>query len=316
MLLALIAATTFWAQVGNPIVTPPNNSTTTTIIENNVTVQAPPPDPEFVAESSQQSVQAIVVNLVTPTLAKWANDALDIADIWRETPPAWSYDNRDVREMAELIRNVALGLVSLMLFAGACGHALNQGSQYGRLVYAALLSSGNLIWWEIGIRLNNAICAAIAAPSLRDIARDHLKAPSLTESPVDAFGPSVLVIVYAVVILLLLMSLAFRLGLIDILIVGGSLALLTKGLEQTDSFASRYQSLAVGTLFSQIAIVVCLRLAPVLGGLGTGVVGTFLGIVVLLLARKMPALLTSGQAERSGTGLLRSVLVVRRIFGR
>lgn len=303
-----------YLQVGAPIVTPPNNTTTTTVIENHVTVDAPPPDPQFVAESSSQSVQAIVVTLVAPTLAQWATDALNMADIWRTTPPEWTFGNSNVRGLADLARNVALALLALVVLAAGMGHALGQGASYGRLIYSALLSVGNLVWWEIGIRLNNAITEAIAAPSLSELARPHLELPSLSANPIEVFGPAVLVIVYAIVVLMLLFSLAFRLGLIDILIAVGSLALLTKGLEQTDGWATRYQSLAAGTLFSQVLIVVCLKLAPILGGLGSGFAGTLLGIVVLMLARKMPSMLAStGQSERAGGGFLR-MLILRRLM--
>lgn len=309
----VVVALAILLQVGNPIVSPPAPSSN--VIENHVdvTVNAPEPDPKAIADASVQSSQAIVVQLIAPTLVSWANDALNMADIWRRTPPEWTYQNDGVRSMAGLVAAAALGLFGLAVFAAGAGHALGQGAHYGRLVYGALLAVGNLVWWEIGISLNNAICDTLAAPGLADIVRPHLHLPTLTTNPVEAFGPSVLVIVYAVVALMLVFSLAFRLGMIDILIVVGSLALLTKSTEQSEGWAARYQSLAIGTLLSQILIVACLKLAPILGGIGTGFVGTILGIVVLMLARKMPSLLASGHAERAGGGLLRA-LVLRRFF--
>lgn len=308
----LIAAALLFFMQGNPIVPPPVPPPNVTV-RNEVTVQAPPPDPEVIADASVQSVQAIVVQLVAPTLAGWANDALSIADIYRQTPPEWSYANSAVRAMAGVVVAIALGLLALAIFAAGTGHALGQGASYGRLIYGALLSVGNLVWWELGITLNNAINDAIAAPGLPEIVRPHLALPLLTTNPIEAFGPAVLVIVYAVVAILLIISLAFRLALIDVLIVIGSLALLCKATEQSDSFAQRYQTLAIGTLFSQVLIVVCLRLAPILGGIGSGIVGTLLGIVVLLLARKMPSMLASDQAGRTGGGLFR-MIVLRRFF--
>jgi len=68
-------------------------------------------------------------------------------------------------------------------------------------------------------------------------------------------------------------------------------------------------------VFSQVLIVVALRLAPVLGALGGGITGTLLGIVVLLLARQMPSMLASAAGSRGGAniGLL---LLLRRFWRR
>ncbi len=298
-------------QVGNPIVPPPAPAPNITVRNE---IVAPPLDPEAIADASVQSSNAIVVQLVAPTLVKWANDAINMADIFTRTPPEWTFQNSTIRSSALAMTAIAMSLVVLFVVAAGFGHMLGQGASYGRLAYGGLLSGLNLLWWEIGITLNNAICAAIAAPTLASIVREHLALPSLTTDPVDAFGPSVLVIVYAVVALLLVFSLVFRLALIDILIIVGSLALVTKSAEQTDSWASRYTSLAAGTLFSQIAIVICLRLAPVLGGIGTGFVGTILGIAVLMLARKMPSLFGASHHSGGGSGIGKFLILRRLLF--
>ena len=298
-------------QVGNPIVPQPQPQPIQ-VIQNHVTVEAPPPDPQAIADASVQSAQAIVVQLIAPTLVQWANDAINMADIFTRTPPEWTFRNDAVRSLALAVTAIAMSLVVLFVVAAGFGHMLGQSAAYGRLAYGAVLSGLNLLWWEIGIAFNNAICAAIAAPTMVSIVRDHLALPSLTTNPIEAFGPSVLVIVYAVVALLLVFSLVFRLALIDILIIIGSLALVTKSAEQTDSWASRYTSLAAGTLFSQIAIVICLRLAPVLGGIGTGFVGTILGIAVLWLARRMPSMF--GASHHSGSGIGKFLILRKLLF--
>lgn len=279
-------------------------------VRNEITVQAPPPDPQAIADASITSVQAIVVQLAAPTLVKWVNDLLNIPDIFRTTPPDLTYNNGGVRGVADQVRTVALALAGLAIFAVGMAYALGQRPSFGRLIFGIVLAIGNLAFWEIGIGLNNAINNAIAAPDVKSIVSPHLTLPGLTANPVDAFGPAVLVIVYAVVLLLLLLSLAFRLGLIDILIAVGSLGLFCKTTEQTDAFYSRYVTLSVSTLFSQVLIVVALKLAPIIGGLGAGVAGTLLGIVILLLARRMPALLRSAANQSRGTML--PLLLLRR----
>jgi hypothetical protein len=63
-------------------------------------------------------------------------------------------------------------------------------------------------------------------------------------------------------------------------------------------------------------VVVALKLAPILGVVTTGIAGTILGIVVLLLARRMPGLLSSRLSQPSNGGILRSLVVVRRLVAR
>src|SRR3954466_12053043 len=98
MLHAVLLAGWLFAQ-GNPIISPP--STTQTHTDVNVTVQAPPPDPKAIAEAATESappaVQAIIVQLVAPTLSKWANDAMGVPDFIKTTPAGLTYNQSGVR---------------------------------------------------------------------------------------------------------------------------------------------------------------------------------------------------------------------------
>jgi hypothetical protein len=114
-----------------------------------VTVQAPPPDPQAIAEASVQSAQAVVVQLVAPTLVSWANDAINMADIFRTTPPEWTYQNNVVRGLATQVAVAAGALLALFVVIAAFGHMLGQGMSYGRVLYGAIASIFNLLWWEI-----------------------------------------------------------------------------------------------------------------------------------------------------------------------
>ena len=306
MLVGLVLAASVFMQ-GSPLTAPVQTHV-------DVTVQAPPPDPKAIADASVQSTEAIVVTLVAPTLVKWVDDLLDIPDIFRHTPPDLTYANSAVISLANTVRLVALGLLALAILAAGLGHALVGDMQYGRVVFGAILSAANLIWWQIGITLLNSINDAIAAPPLQDTIKPHLEMPGLTANPVEAFGPALLVIVYAVVALMLLLTLVFRLGTIDILIAVGSLGLFCAVLDETSSLFQTYVRLSVGVTFSQVLIVICLKLAPILGGLGTGVVGTLLGIVVLLLARQAPAWLSSASRSSNGLGRLAGLMVLRRML--
>jgi hypothetical protein len=298
---------------GNPIVQPPAPAPNITV-RSEVTVQAPPPDPQAIADASTQSYQSIVVTLIAPTLVSWVDGLLNVPDFIRSTPPDLSYRNSAVRGLADIVRTAAMGLVVLAVLV--VGISVMLGGQIpdnvGRLLFGVMLSASDLLWWELGIDLNNAINAGITAPPIADLIRPHLSLPAVTADPVAAFSPAILVIVYAVVALLLLVSLAFRLGLIDILIAVGPLALLCASTEQSQGLYQRYVTLAVGTLFSQVLIVVALRLSPILGTLVSGVAGTILGIVVLLLARQMPSMLASGGARQGNSMSIGMLLLLRR----
>jgi len=305
----LVALGLFFAQ-GNPILPPPVPAPNVTV-ENRITVEAPKPDPQVIAESSVESSKAILISVVAPPPVQFATELLKLPDLWRTTPPELTYNNPAVRQLAEGMRLVAFALLALAIFAVGAGRALGQDVSLGRVVFAAILSAGNLAFWEIGVRLNNAICAAIGAPDLPSFIRPHL---SLVLRADEAIGSLVLTIVYAIVAIMLLFSLLFRLGFLEVFIAIGSLALMLYATPQTEHFASAYTRLSSGMLLGQVLVVLGLRLAEVLSGVGTGIGGTLLGIVMLLLIRQLPGLLASSGSRGGGSVLGRLALLsmVRR----
>lgn len=310
-----LPAHAFAQGVGNPIVPPPVPAPNITV-ENRIVVEAPAPDPELIANASVQSSEAILTTIVLPPLVQWTNDLLSLPDIWRSTPASLTYENAAIRSLAETVRNAALALVALAIFAVGAGHALRQDVSFGRLLFAVFLAVGNLTFWEIGIRLNNAICESLGAPSLPELIRPHLQTGL---DPTSGVGTVLITILYAAIALLLVFSLLFRLGLVDILIAGGSLALLCYATPQSEGLARHYSSVAVGTLFGQVLIVLGLRVASVLTGLGGGgTLGALLGIAVLLLVRELPRMLIAGggAGQRQGHGFSYAlVLMLRRRIG-
>lgn len=316
--MAVLGAALFMAQElpGSPIV--PNPPPIQTTVHNDVTVhvEAPPMDPEAVSEASVTSSQAIFTTMIVPPFLQWANDLLGLPNIWTTTPDNLTYQNGPIRDLANVMRAAAFALVGLAIFAVGAGHALGQDVSFGRLIFAAVLSTGNLSLWEMGIRLNNGLTAALQGPDLPSMLRAHLVT---TIDPGAAVGTVALILVYAIVALLLLFNLMFRLGLIDVLIAVGSLALLMYATPQTEHLASHYARLSVGILFSQVLIVLGLRVASVLGSLGNGgVVDTLLGIVVLILVRLLPQMMISGagSGSRQGSGWgAAALMMVRRRVG-
>jgi hypothetical protein len=210
------------------------------------------------------------------------------------------------------VRNVALALLALAIFVYGATLALGQRVDgWKRLVFGVILAVGDLVWWEVGIKLNNAINAAIGAPDLPSLISPHI---GLTTNPGQQAANILLVIVYAVVALLVLVSLLFRLGLIQVLICIGPLALFCAATEQSSHFASKYIGLSVGLLFSQVMIVLGMKVAQVDATVGTGIAGTFMALVVLLLLRRLPGLVSSigSSSASSGSRMGMAMLLIAR----
>lgn len=296
---AALTAVPVFAQ-GNPIVQgPPAETHTTTTV--NVTVQAPPPDNTQISDASVTSSQAVFNTVIAPAPIGWANDLLALPDIWRTTPPDLTYKNSAISGLASLIRDVAAALLALAILARGIGIMLGRDdwSGMGRLLFAAICSAAELTFWQWGIDLNNSMTSAIAAPALPSLIKPHLVT---TVDPTVAVGTVILLVVYAIVAIMLLFSLIFRLGLIDILIACGSLGLICWATEQTSYIANHYVRISTAILFSQVLIVICLRCASVLGTLGSGgVLGTLLSIAILWLARSAPATILAGSSSSQGS---------------
>lgn len=298
--LAVFLAVNLFAQAapGNAIVTPPIETHTTTTVN----LVAPPPDPKAIADASVESSGAVLNTVIAPAPVQWANSLAGLPDIWRTTPPNLTYGNSAIKDLASLIRNVALALIGLAILARGIAIVLGreEPTSLGRLFFAAIAAWSNLIFWQIGIDLNNAIAASIGAPDLPSLIKPHLVSQI---DPASTAGVVILLLVYAIVALLLLFSLIFRLGLIDILIATGSLALICYATTQTEHIANHYTRIATAVLFGQVLIVVCLRCASVLATLGSGgVLGTLLSIVILWLARSAPQAILAGGAAGSSQG--------------
>lgn len=314
MLTLLLMAVVFaQAGPGNAILTPPQD----VHITNTTVVQVPPMDPKAVTEASAIANQSLIVNTIQPVPVLWANTLCQLPNIWTTTPPSVTYDFPDVRQLADLIGLAALAMSGLALLgvALAAMFGADVHERLGRVAFAAVMSVGNRIWWEWGIGLNNAITGAISADldPCGSLIRPHLSLA--TPDPGTAVAEPVLVIVYAVVSLLLLFSLAFRLGTIDVLIAAGGLAAFCWATPQTEFIAQWYQRLSVGTLFGQVLLVIGLRTAHALSSIGAGLGATLLSIVVLLICRSLLSTLSSQRSERSGSTLgYAMALAARRLI--
>jgi len=295
-------------QIAPPIAPPVNNTTT---VVNEVHVIPQPLDPEAVADATVNSNKASLGMVVAPPVVDWGNELLKLPDIWRTTPPDWTYRNPAVRELEGRMQELARICYLLVLAGFAINLASNQPGSIGRVFFAIVLSWGNLVWWGWLIDGNNAINAAINAPDLVNIVRPHIIVPA---DPIEQFAQTALLLVYLFVLIFLLLGLFWRLALIMMLIVIGPIAFLCYALPQTEGIASKYIHLGVGTVYSQVLIVIGLSLSQVVGGMLPGIYGGFLQLIVLLGVRNFPRLLANTESGgRSMLQQLASMVAVRRL---
>lgn len=298
----LIGVALLWFQLAPPI-TPPSQPVVENRIVNEVHVIPQPLDPEAVAEATVQSNRATMGMVIAPPPIDWANQLLNLPDIWRRTPPELTYNNPAVREMNDRMRQAATVLAVLAAAGWLVGHMTGHAPSPGRFLFAIVMMTFSLLWCQWAIDGNNAICAFIGAPDLAGMIRPHLALPA---DPVEQTTATVLVVVYAIVAILLLLTLIFRLALIIILIAIAPLAMLCYAIPQTEAMASLWTRTFTGQVFSQVLIVLGIALAQVLNSMGTGIVGSFLSLIMILSVRRLPGLLASGQ-ERGGRSMLGTV---------
>jgi hypothetical protein len=265
-----------------------------------VTVQAPPPDPKAIAEASTQSADSVIVNVLAPIPVGFVKGAIgSFPNVWTQTPPNLTYANGDLSRLAGVVRDGSLALSGLAVFALGMKLAFTRTAPTGRLLFGVVMCLGNLVWWKVGIDLNNAINQQISAPTLASLLNPGMTLPKVADGTIptpDIVASAVLAAVFAVVGFLTMFSLLARLALIDILIVVGPLALICFASEESASWGTMYARTAVGLTFSQVLITVAFLVAKVLGVLGTsGVLGAIVGIAVLLTIRGLPSLMASGR---------------------
>jgi hypothetical protein len=222
------------------------------------------------------------------------------------TPPAGSYDSPTVHTLWNVVRGIAdAALVLVALLAGFNLMARQHlGSPYHdamevlpRLILGALLVNTSLSWGRLAIDVNNALCEALGQTALP--AWQH--ADSVTQALVNVIAT----LIYLVTSLLLLIQMLMRLALVDVLLITAPLGLLCWILPQTQGWARLWSGTFFGAVFTQFVQVTTLKLG---GSLLTdltpvaadaALLSVFLGIAVLVLTLKIPALMR----HHAGDGL-------------
>ncbi len=232
-----------------------------------------------------------------------------------QTPPLGSYDSPVVVGLWGTVRAAANALLVLVIVAGGLNVMLKDriGAPYHeaaeifpRAVVGAILANTSLWLAQLAIDFNNALCGLIGGASL----------PGWQQAGGDAqaFATVVAGLLYLVVALFLILQMLMRLALIDVLIVVAPLALLCWTLPQTQGWARRWSAAFTGAVFTQFVQIVALKLGAELftdltpaGGLDAALLPSLLGLAVLILTIRLPALLGLRGGGGGGGGVLRYV---------
>lgn len=234
-----------------------------------------------------------------------------------QTPPTGSYGSATVTGLWNVVRAIANGALVLVAVWG--GFTLMAREQLAasyhealellpRLVLGALLVNTSLVWGQLLIDANNALCSAVGQASL----------PAWQQAGGDlqAFADVVAGLLYLVTGLFLVLQMLMRLALVDVLLVVAPLALVCWVLPQTQGWARRWSSTFTATVFTQFVQVVALKLGASLftdlapaTGVGGALLPSLVGSAVLVLTLKIPGLLRSHVGD--GLGFARFVVYQR-----
>jgi hypothetical protein len=265
---------------------------------------------------------------------------LGSGNVISQTPPALSYDNEAVGRLwgtMRLIANAGLAVVTVWGGVNMIVHPHIRAPYHGalelvpRVLLSGVLVNTSLDWGHFVIDLNNALCQALGSASIP--AWNAVLQPGTNPGLLSLIA----VAIYLFMGLLLLGQMLMRLALLDALLVIAPLALLCWVLPQTYSWARLWFSTFFGTVFVQSIQVLVLQLGAelirglpkLLPSLGSDpvensrvwLVTLLLGVAVLQLARKVPALMpgypAGGAVGGHGMGSLRFIAsLIRPSVGR
>jgi hypothetical protein len=271
----------------------------------------------------------VIVRLLHQVVARLLDSSFNFIT---QTPPAVSFRSPHVHDLWERVRlltNAGIGVVAL---GGGLNVILNRrlGTPYHgaaeffpRLLVGAALANTSLAWTGLAIELNNALCASIGESSLPgwELASEALSG-NLPWQRREATVHLLLAGTYLLVALLLLVQMLLRLALVDVLIVVAPLATLLLVLPQTEGWWRRWATSFTSTVFSQFVQVVALKLG---GNLLADIaavspdaylVGLFLGLAMLALTFKIPALMHAHVGDGLGAARQLAVNTAGRIMAR
>lgn len=297
-----------------PISAPQTSVTTTTIVQEK---WMEPPASWW----EQRFGDALLKGLVLP-MTLGLRDATQAvmggeSNVITQTPAAVSYRRGSVVSLWRVVRTVATMALVVVLAWGGITVLVREGIGVPshdvmillpRVIVAGLLINGSLTLAQVAIDLNNAVCAAVM-PSVG--MPGWSSAQSAVTNVRFALFFNVTMLVYLLTVLLLLMQMLLRVALVDVLIVLAPLAFVCWVLPQTQGWTRTWSSTFVGAVFSQLVQVVALRVGGEFimatpAASETQVLGLFLGVASIMLALRVPGLMSVHLG--SATGIVRWVL--------
>jgi hypothetical protein len=169
------------------------------------------------------------------------------------------------------------------------------GEHLGRVGLAAILANGAAVWVQVAIDLNNRLCEAIGGASL----------PSgFGGYGVDPLSASILLSALVWFGLKLGFKMAYRIGMLWILIPIAPVALACWAIPQTQWVATTWTRLFVGWTFGQVLVTIALKLGTVVGPFGpagASVGGVLFSIAMIALASDAADLLVRAGGPHLGT---------------
>jgi ABC-type multidrug transport system fused ATPase/permease subunit len=277
-----------------------------------------PINPQLLKELFLKLAREILADLeaaLRTPIEAWLASPLNFVS---QTPPAGTYDSAVVSGLWRVVRGAANALLALVSVVAGLNVLLKDrlGAPYHeaaevipRAAAGAVLANASLDLAALAIDFNNALCSLIGGTSL----------PGWQGAGGDAqaFATVVAGLLYLIVALFLILQMLMRLALIDVLIVVAPLALLCWTLPQTQGWARRWSAAFTGAVFTQFVQIVALKLGAELftdltpaGDVGTALLPSLLGLAVLALTIRIPALLRGH--DGGGGGLVR-LLVLQQL---
>ena len=271
----------------------------------------------------------VIVRLLHQVVARLLDSSFNFIT---QTPPAVSFRSPHVHDLWERVRLLTNAGLAVVALGGGLNVVLHQrlGTPYHgaaeffpRLLVGAALANTSLAWTGLAIELNNALCASIGESPLPGWERaSGALSGSLPWEQREATMHLLLAGTYLLMALLLLVQMLLRLALVDVLIVVAPLATLLLVLPQTEGWWRRWATSFTSTVFSQFVQVVALKLG---GNLLADIaavspdaylVGFFLGLAMLALTFKIPALMHAPVGDGLGAARQLAVNTAGRIMAR
>jgi hypothetical protein len=221
------------------------------------------------------------------------------ANILTRTAPEWTYDLGPLRDMSRAELDARPGILALALVLAGFGLILRRITGWSitlagtgaRIALALIFATGFWTMAKWAIDLVNAINSAIGASQV----------PLPNVGVEDPLVVAVVTAFWVFAVARLLFRMAYRLLMVDVLLLFGPIVMLLWAVPQTQWIARRWLTLAVSWLFGQCLVVACLKLAAVLANpVGGAWAGTILGIGVLFLAYDAVSIIGDRSAQPGG----------------